>query len=173
MNARTINTKVLGLAELEKTLKQLPAKLERNVLRGAVRAGGRVFEREAKSLVPVDQGVLRKSIRTSVRLVRGRPMATIKAGGGSAWHARLVEYGHTQTHVVYKGSDGEWYTSVQLLPEPKSVPPQPYMRPAFESMSPAAIQGFATYVRARLAKEGVNAPDPQGRLDGPEREQDG
>lgn len=168
---KTINTKALGLSALEQALKTLPDKMARNVLRGACRAGGRVFEREAEARVPVDQGALRKSIRTSVRLVRGQPVATVKAGGGSAWHAGLVEFGHIQTRVAYRGSDGEWYTSAELLPEPKHVPAQPYMRPSFEAMGAAAIEAFAAYVRQRLTKAGIDVPNPQGRLDGLEQEE--
>lgn len=74
---------VAGLAALQKMLDELPAKVEGNVLRGGLRAGARVFEDEVKRTVPVGSGRLRNSVRVSVRLLRGRVMATVKVGGRS------------------------------------------------------------------------------------------
>ena len=52
------DVKVKGLADLNKFLQQLPAKVEQSVLRGALRAGANVVMAEAKAndWFPVDSG---------------------------------------------------------------------------------------------------------------------
>lgn len=109
--------KVKGLADLNRFLQQLPAKIEAGVLRGALRAGAEVVADAARANVPVDTGRLRDSIRVSTRLRRGRVIATIKAGGptkkrigskksggvkvqyDNAYYATWVEFG-TAAHKI-------------------------------------------------------------------------
>jgi HK97 gp10 family phage protein len=108
---------IKGLSELQKFLDQLPAKIERNVLRGALRAGARVIMAEAKRLVPVSAptsenkklyggyaGALRDSLRVTTKSSGGRVTSSIKAGGkvkGGAdiYYAHMVEYG-TKAHLI-------------------------------------------------------------------------
>lgn len=59
------DVKVKGLADLNKFLQQLPAKVEQSVLRGALRAGANVVMAEAKANVPVDSGQLRDGLKVS------------------------------------------------------------------------------------------------------------
>lgn len=107
--------KVRGLAALERALLALPDKLQRNVMRSALRAGAQVIRRQAQALVPVapptrrnaeayglKAGALRASIRVSARLRNGRAVAYVKAGGqrkGDPFYARFVEYG-TKPHLI-------------------------------------------------------------------------
>lgn len=53
---------VHGMAELGKALEQLPIKLERNVMRGAMRAGAKVQLAKAEQEVPVEADGDRKSV---------------------------------------------------------------------------------------------------------------
>lgn len=106
------SVEIKGLAELHKTLQELPAKIERNVLRGGLRAGANVMKEEAKRLAPVSPpssggkkygavaGELRDSIRVSMRTSRGTVRATLKAGNNRAWYAGFVEFG-TARHWIY------------------------------------------------------------------------
>ncbi|NDC04095.1 MAG: HK97 gp10 family phage protein [Betaproteobacteria bacterium] len=71
---------VSGLAELKKALDQLPAKVEANIMRGAMRAGSKVMAEKAKEQVPVDSGDLRNSIRVTTRSRRGQVTATVAHG---------------------------------------------------------------------------------------------
>jgi HK97 gp10 family phage protein len=105
------NVEIKGLAELHKALQELPVKIERNVLRGGLRAGAKVMEEEAKRLAPVSPpssggkkygavaGELRDSIRVSMRTSRGTVRATVKAGNKKAWYANFVEFG-TARHWI-------------------------------------------------------------------------
>lgn len=170
-----------GLAELQRNLDELPAKIEQNILRGALRAGANVIADEARRLVPVQSGQLKESIRISVRQIRGRIVATVKAGGrfkvykgGNAikgalyktdrgpgsvdyhapFYAHLVEFG-TARHWI-KPRNRKSLFIAGLLREAADHPgarPKPFMRPAFDSKSRAAIDAMAEYIRKRLPKE--------------------
>lgn len=107
-----IETKVNGLAELDQAMATLADKLQRNVVRGALRAGARVIADEAKRLCPVDaptsvnkarygtrRGELRDSIRVSTKMQRGAPVVFVKAGNERAYYAQMVEFG-TAAHLI-------------------------------------------------------------------------
>jgi HK97 gp10 family phage protein len=172
--------RVKGLSELNRFLQQLPAKLEQNVMRGALRRGARVIMLEAKRLAPVGptsmenmrlyggySGALRDSIRiTSTRLHEGRVIATVAAGGetkrgADVYYAHFVEFG-TAAHTIKapKGGAlefaGGWYTSVQH----PGTPAKPFMRPALDGAAQSAVVATAEYMKRRLAaKHGLDTAD--------------
>jgi len=48
-------------------------------------------------------------------------------------HGHLIEYGHWMVHPVFVGDDGEVYTDKsKRLKNPKFIPAEPFMRPAWE-----------------------------------------
>lgn len=109
---------VQGLAELQRTLDTLPAKLEANLIRAALRAGAKVIADEAKRRVPVQQGDLRASIRASVRIKPrlGRVEAIIKAGRGKPAGVTYMAGGKLMVrdasafyaHMVERGTKRHW-----------------------------------------------------------------
>lgn len=174
------DVKVKGLTELQRALNTLPARLEANVMRGALRAGARVLQAEARAHVPVGApsernarlyggraGLLRDSIRVSVSLKRGTVMARVVAGGkvkggGDAYYATMVEKG-TKPHLIKaaKGKalaiGGGAYRSVMH----PGAAPHPFMVPAFDASNHRAVVAAAEYVRKRLAsKHGIDVPAP-------------
>lgn len=95
---------VHGLAELNAQLKTLPAKVEANILRGAVRAGQKVVLEKAQAMVPAKSGNLRRSIRVKTDFKaarRGFVRADVVAGGKMAWYAHILEFG---SGSFYEGS---------------------------------------------------------------------
>lgn len=173
---------VAGLAELQRNLDELPAKIERNIMRGALRAGANVIADEARRLVPVQSGQLKESIRVSVRpLPGGRIVATVKAGGrfkvykgGTAIKGAPYKtdrkYGGVDYHAPYYAHFVEFGTSrhwikprnrkslfiAGLLREVVDHPgarPKPFMRPAFDGKAQAAIEAMAEYIRNRIPRE--------------------
>lgn len=150
---------VRGLAELERALQTLPEKLERNVMRGALRAGGKVFLLEARRRVPVRTGELRKSLRISVRKVRGMLTAFIKAGNKKAWYPHLVEFG-TAAHLIKPRNRKSLLLGIFLreIVEHPGAQMHPFMRPAFDNGVQGAIAAFAAYVHKRLTKQGIEIP---------------
>lgn len=155
---------VSGLADLQKALDQLPVKIERNIMRGAMRAGSKVMAEEAKQQVPVDSGDLRNSIKVTTRARRGQVSATVRAGDKKAFYAHMVEFG-TAAHLIPKPSRKKSSERIALFFGGKVVSkvqhpgtrPQPFMRPAFDKSTQAAIAAMAEYVRTRLAKEAAKA----------------
>ena len=165
--ASTVEIK--GLAELHKTLQELPAKIEKNVLRGGLRAGARVLEEEAQRLVPVGipsgsarerygtaPGDLKKSIRVSVRTSSktGAVRAQVKAGNKKAWYAHLVEFGTARHWIRPKNRKSLFLAGIfkEVIDHP-GARPKPFMRPAFDGKARAAIDAMADYIRARLPRE--------------------
>lgn len=67
-------------------------------------------------------------------------------------HGHLVEYGHIQTHKVYIGSDGNWYTSKTPLEQPRLVGARPFLRPAFDAKGRAAVQAARDRYIAEVSK---------------------
>lgn len=147
---------VKGLADLQRALQDLPVKIERNVMRGAVNAGGQVFRKEARAGVPVKSGDLRNSIRVSVRVSTkaGRIDGTVKAGDRKAFYAHMVEFG-TQRHVIKARKGGMLNIGGRLVSQVDhpGARAKPFMRPAFDKAGQASITAFADYIRKRLPTE--------------------
>jgi len=56
-------------------------------------------------------------------------------------HGHLVEFGHWQTHVVYKGANGEWYTRKDMpLDTPKWIAARPFLGPTMDSYGNVALR---------------------------------
>jgi HK97 gp10 family phage protein len=145
---------VSGLSELDKLLKELPAKVERNILRGAMRAGAKVFESRAKELVPIKSGQLRDSIKVSTRSKRGRVSATVRAGGKKAFYAHMVEFGTARHFIKPRKRKSLFFAGLarEVVDHPGSAP-RPFMRPALDGGQAEAVNAAADYIRKRLAKE--------------------
>ncbi|MDO9053412.1 MAG: HK97 gp10 family phage protein [Gallionella sp.] len=158
--------KINGLAELQKLLDELPARIEANVVRGGVRAGARVIADEAKRLCPIggvenstrageQPGALRDSIRVSAKSQRGRVTATIKAGGkNGVFYAGMVEYG-TARHLI-KPKNRKSLLLAGVAREAVQHPgakKKPFMRPALDGKAADAVETMADYARTRLPLE--------------------
>jgi len=156
-------TNLKGFAELAKALNELPEKIERNIVRSALRKAAKVIEQEAKQNVPVRSGKLRDSIRVSVRIKDGRPLATVTAGGrekGQAFYAQFVELG-TAAHAI-QAKPGHALAiggGTVVRVEHPGARPRPYMRPALDASAAAAVQAFGEQVKRRLTKHGIETPD--------------
>ncbi len=170
---------VKGLSDLQKMLDTLPAKVEANIMRAALRAGANVIKEEAKLLCPVGppssrgakryklyQGALRDSIRVGARLKNGKVTATIKAGGrvrgADVWYARLIEFTGSAAHIIraQKGKALAIGGGLLASVEHPGMKAQPFMRPAMDTKSDAAIQAVGEYVKKRLStKHGLDTAD--------------
>lgn len=166
-------TTVSGLRELDQMLKQLPANIEKNVLRGALRAGQKVFADAAKGNLrsngSVDTGELEKSVR--VRFKRksekfGWVRSYVMAGNAKAYYAHWVEYG---TATYYTGSGRTVGKAYEITPKVAGslflggllresvmhpgIKPKPFMRPAVDENTDTALNQVAEYMRKRIPKE--------------------
>lgn len=139
--------RVSGLKELDEALSQLPKATAKAVLRRiGIRALAPVIA-TAKTLVPVDDGDLRDSLKVTTKLSRrqqsiqnkalaqGKASVQLFAGASALPHAHLVEFG----------------TSAMAA--------QPFMRPAWDQQKSAVLKmisdelgGEITKTAARIAR---------------------
>lgn len=174
---------ITGGRQLDDLLKTLPKKLERNVLRAALRDGGVVLREEAKRRAPVDDGTLRKSIRVSTRSRKGTLYASVKAGSKKAYYAHMVEFG-TRPHLVkvddrdrgINSRTGRRISVTTINRQRRSLiiagnlvgpsvshpgsQPHAFMRPAADAAFREAIKAFDRKLRERMTQAGLNVPAP-------------
>ncbi len=100
------SVEIKGLAELDKLLKDLPAKIEGNVMRGALRAGQKTMMESVKSKLRENNSVKTRALEKSIRIrfnrksmKRGWINSYLIAGNADAYYAHMVEYG-TAAHFI-------------------------------------------------------------------------
>lgn len=169
---------VRGLAELNRALEQLPVKIERNILRGALRAGAKVQLDEARRLVPVAPpneenarlyggrpGALRDSLRISVRARGSVVTAQVKAGGKRSgtdtYYAPWVEKGTKPHDIKPRARKSLFFAGLlrEVVRHPGAAP-KPFMRPALERTTQRVLATIVAYIRRRLTKAGIETPGP-------------
>jgi HK97 gp10 family phage protein len=157
------NRNITGGRELDAFLQTLSVKVEKNIMRSALRQGANAIKDEAKANVPVHLGELRKSIRVTTSAKGGRVSASVKAGNRKAFYWHFVEFGTAAHNIAGKkgGSlmfGGHFARSVH---HPGAVA-KPFMRPALDAKADAALAAVAAQIRKRLTAEGINTPAPEG-----------
>lgn len=155
--AQNINIK--GGKELQALLNTLPAKVEKSILRGAMRAGAIVLLNEAKNNVPLESGDLRDTLRVSTNARRGRVTASVKAGNKKIFYSRFVEYG-TGAHSISASGNGllSFGGLFAKKVDVSGIRAKPFLRPALDTKANEAIEKAGQYIKARLNKQGLNAP---------------
>ena len=161
---------VKGLAELDAVLKSLPAVLEYNVVRSSLRAGLKPVQQAAVALVPKDSGALAQSIKIKLQAKSkkyGWVRYHLTAGDKRAWYAHLVEFGTASFYTgsgrskrrpyEIKAKDGGSLKfgnagQVEKVTHP-GAKPSPFMRPALDANTDAALQAFANTARRRTESE--------------------
>jgi len=171
---------IAGGRAMDDALRTLAPKIAKNIMRSALRAGANVIRNEVKSNAPVGPtnsenarlyggyaGALRDSVRVTTASKNGKISAAVKVGGGTkkgadVFYAHMVEFG-TRPHVI-KARSGSALHIGNSFPRSVNHPgtrPQPFVRPAFDSMAPQALAAVAEQIRKRLTKEGINVPAPE------------
>lgn len=172
---------VKGLADLQRHLDALPAKIEANIMAGAVRAAANELKDRAKANCPVGnpseegrrlyghyRGALRDSIRVTTFRKDGRVYAVVKAGGKSkkgadVWYAHLIEFTGAKPHrikplnkkVIAYG--GKFFKYIGKHPGMKR---RPFMRPALYEGAADAVKAAGEYIKRRLMlKNGIDTSD--------------
>ena len=163
-------TTITGLDEFYRQLQAFPVNVEKNVMRGAVRAGLKPIADEAKMLVPVKSGKLQKSIRIKFRnksqqygWIRG----VITAGNADAYYAHIIEYGSGSYYegkgtkskrapykIKAKRAKSLFFAGLmrEVVTHP-GVKPVAFMRRAVDNKTSAALDAFKEYLALRIPKE--------------------
>jgi len=157
-----ISMKVEGLKELEdKLIKDLPAAVQKKVMRSALMFALTPIQKAAKAKVPKDSGEVAKAIRKKSLLTRsnkfkaeaGIHMTSKRKATGWKWH--FIEFG-TQAHKVKTkkknvlSGDGVTYGKEHIVP---AITAQPFLRPAFAEKSKEALSRFKKQMLKRILKE--------------------
>jgi HK97 gp10 family phage protein len=157
---------ITGLSELNEALQTLPAKIEANILRGALRFGQNVIKNVAKARCPVGEpsaqakkygaypGALRDSIRVSARSSKGTVTVKVTAGNKIAYYAHMAEFG-TRPHAELPSGAKALFVAGRFkmqVQHPGAIA-KPFMRPAFDNHAHAAIQAAADYMAERIPIE--------------------
>jgi HK97 gp10 family phage protein len=152
---------VTGLKDLQALLDTLPAKLEANVMRGALRAGLKPIKQEAQARVAVASGELRDGLKISARIRYGKVTASLKARGKHGHLAHWIEFG-TAAHRIMPKNRKALIIGGQLLnsADHPGTTARPFMRPAMDSRADDAVAAAGEYIKKRLAtKEGLDTAD--------------
>lgn len=165
--------KIEGLRELDEALKELPRATARNVLKRALTKAGQPMADMARSLAPVDPdggGTLRDNIVVSSRIKNkvgaSEYAAAMRDGLGkeaavaALRDARRAAAGMGSHAEVYVGPTTKAFYGMFQEFGTRNHGPQPFLRPAFDSRAPRALDtirdDLATEIekaRARLAKK--------------------
>ena len=154
-------THVKGMRQIGEFLQTLPVKLEKNVLRGALRAGANVVKPVAQANAPKDTGEMARGMKVSTNSKRGVVMAKVKLTGKHAFLGPWLEYGTAAHRIVAK--DGGWLffggAFAKAIDHP-GITPRPFMLPALVSHAGPAVVAAANYMKARLSsKHGLDTAD--------------
>jgi HK97 gp10 family phage protein len=168
--AQQTDFRVDGLAELKKQLQELPAKIEGNVMRGALTAALKVLRREVLANIPEKTGALKKSVKIRFdrkSLKRGYVNGYLTAGDKQAYYAHMIEFGTASFYTGKGSSVGRPYTIVSKKKggslvfggqsyrsvTHKGIRPRPFMRPAVDGSTNEALKAMGDYIAQRLPKE--------------------
>ena len=154
----TETVKVQGLKELRQALtRDLPVAVQGKVLQSSLAKAAQPITRQAKQLVPVKTGRLRRAIfsgrsKSSTR-TREERLVGVRSGkrygAKDAFYWRWIEFGRgaiTGKRVLGNSKKGFFGREV------KPVPARPFLRPAFESRKREAVERFKAAMLPQIEK---------------------
>ena len=143
-----MQSRIEGLADLARALREMPKDVRENALRAGLRAGAREIQKEAQARAPVATGRMRKN----VYIKRIRELVTSLSEG---WFVgvrmgpkRKKDKGTGKVTKDY--SNDAWYWRFVEFGT-RFAPARPFMRPAFEAKKEAAVAAIAARLKARIA----------------------
>lgn len=137
-----------GVADLDKVLQELAKTTAKRTARKAMEDALSPVEDAAREMAPVGPtGNLRRGVTISHRLTRSQARGAERDGpdvvnmyvGSDAPHAHLVEFGTGPRH----------HKSGKFV---GAMPPNPWMRPAWDGNRDAVLDGLAAALRAQIEK---------------------
>jgi len=141
-------SRVTGLAEMRRVLKMLPDRVQKRVMRNAVRSAAVVMRKSVQSAAPVGAESSKASakygrLRQNIRVLR---LKRVPRGSEAA----RVDTGRAFWGVWY-----EFGSSRQ--------PPRPWFRPAVDTASDASVERLRERLAAGILKEALALAGASGR----------
>jgi HK97 gp10 family phage protein len=159
----TDNENIRGGRELDAFLQTLSAKVEKNIMRSALRQGANVFRDDVRANIDAqglrDSGDLRRSVKVSTNSKGGTVTSSLRVGNKKAFYAHMLEFG-VQAHSTKKGASVRSGRNPSANPHP-GFAAKPFMRPTLDTKVPAAILAVTAQIRKKLTLAGINTPDPE------------
>lgn len=163
MAPRTIQLR--GVKDLERVLRQLPARSRRRVVKNGLRSGARVLAKEIEHNAPTKTGDLSNAVtvRTSARsAARGRFEAGVVVRPPEYRLVHLLEFG-TDPHTIRTKrsrvlADGTTVFGTEV--QHPGTPAQPFVRPAIDMKGNAAIQKMGDIWGRGVAREAKKLAGP-------------
>lgn len=161
-------THIKGFSQLDQFLREFPEKMERNILRGALRAGAKVVLPVAQGNIHPVSGALSKSLKLRTGSQNGRVTAKVYT---RVFYSRFVEYG-TKPHVIKAKDGGALFFGggfVESVQHPGSKAANGgfgFMRNALDTQATAAVLAVGEYIKKRLStKYGIDTADVELGVD--------
>lgn len=157
-----VDFKIPGASQLADALKALPSGQGR-ISQEAVLAAARVVAAEARRLVPIDTGELRKSIKATRRKTsnENRKAAHASVTGKEGPLAHLIEFG-TAAHMIKStrkkalastaagGLYGQIFGKVVRHPGSRA---KPFLRPAFDTKAGESVKRMGESLGKGIERE--------------------
>lgn len=152
---RTSSFEVKGLSQVLADLRKLPEKIERNVVRGALRAGVRVFGAELGRRIPIRTGALAKSVKIRAsNKKKMQPKVILSVGNQRAWYAHILERG-AKAHDIRARAG--FALNVGGVPRAwvrhPGIKPRYFLRDTFYAADDKAVEAFKIFLDKRMPRE--------------------
>lgn len=159
--------KIEGLKEIGEKLRMLSTKMNREIIRKAVRAGANVIKDEMKRRVPVDSGELRDNIISTAHPMKNGE--GFEAVVGVRYRRKVA----AKSRGRFGRKSGKWNKDASLAPSTEDPgvyarfvelgrpnqkghthqAAQPFMRPAFDTKADEAARTIAASIDQQLKDE--------------------
>ena len=162
-----MSVQIKGAAELQRYLDQLPANVEKNIVRGALRAGTKVMADAVKAAAPEKTGALKKSVRVTAGVRAGRVTSRVVIGDKKAWYLHILE-GGAKPHIIKpRVKSGKKALSfgerVYAMVHHPGVKANPFFVRTVDGVAQQSASKVIAYIRNRLkTKHGIEATDDGG-----------
>jgi HK97 gp10 family phage protein len=154
---------------LGKALSEFAPKFQKNVLRGALRAGMKPVRTQARANVTKQSGALARGLKVSTNSRGTMVYSKLKTSGKHDYVARFIEFGTARHWISSKkgkmlriagvNGDGNSFVVFKDRVDHPGARPLPFMRPALDAQAEAAVVATGEYIRGRLTEQGINIPD--------------
>lgn len=134
---------ITGIKELDKRLKTLEPRVQKKVLRQAMRAGLKILAAEVKAQVPVDTGATKSQVK--VRAVKRRKRGTIEL------EVQIVATDQLK-RTSSKTGQTVFYPAIVEYGSP-GRPANPFMHRAYAAAGESARQETMVRLRAGIERE--------------------
>lgn len=140
-------------AQVQKALSKLAPTLQQKVVVGAARASAKVIADEAKRRVPVDTGLLKKSIGIAKAKKQDTPKDVVKFYVVPKTKIRFTAKGSINGQAVKVKTKTSAFHAHFIEFGTEKMPARPFLRPAMETTKTDVVKAFQEYALKRVDKE--------------------